>query len=94
MLAPPANLSDEVIRVAAMDEEKMPIDEVLREELLRHLIRTGYLPFHYGGNPEQFYRALERFHRDQGLEALYSDRQWITLKALNVLRSLPDNIRN
>lgn len=72
----------------------MAIDDVLREELIKHLVRTGYLPFSYGGNPEQFYRALERFHRDHGLSEHFTDRKMITLKALEVLRSLQDNMRN
>lgn len=76
------------------NEDKMAIDEVLREELIRNFIRTGYLPFNYGGSVDQFYRALERFHLDQGLSDLYAGRDLITLKALDVLRHLPDNMRN
>ncbi|WP_028987807.1 hypothetical protein [Thermicanus aegyptius] len=74
-----------------MDREIIEIDSILKENLERHLIRTGFLPFAYHGDTNRFYRALEKFHRQERIEHLLQPRGKITLEALERLRNLPDS---
>lgn len=74
-----------------MDHEILEIDSIMKENLERHLIRTGFLPIAYQGDTNRFYRALEKFHRKEKLEHLLQPRGKITLEAVEHLRNLPDD---
>lgn len=74
-----------------MDREIVEIDPIMKENLERHLIRTGFLPVAYHGDLNRFYRALEKFHRQEKLEHLLQPRGKISMEAVEILRNLPDD---